>query len=563
MSSSSSRAGDCERPRLLFTHEHIFRAFVGSRRVTQTRISKVLEKSLSLSLSLSFSSLSSRSFLGARDSFLLFFCSLFLSLRVIDIVQPGVAVRRRGRSKARVRYANDEEDVDGATRMNTTSASEGEDEEDEDDEDEEDEDDEEESDSDEEDEDDENERAKKKQRIAATNDEKANKRKRTNWTEELFDLSEIAVEVLEKVKKKAKKLNFIEGSGAYVALVALLYGSKVGKKSMTFAEINKSVLQLGLEGKTKKGKKTKMTKNTIRLAMKRDDTGNFLQSGDGTYFLARELKERKDKMTKKEIESIESALKKIDKKVLAKVLADAKKKATNELNFKEGSGAYVALVALLSGSKVGKTSMTPTEIVEFARLLGLEGRTKKGKKTKMNKSTILSAMNQDDTGNFLPNRGGTFSLAVELKEKGKKTKTTTTKKKKKKNSVKTFHVQRENWKANEFPGIKIFNEEKDWCPLCNGRTVVRERSYSRLLSFSHTFLWNETKELLESTRGGIKVETEAFRDILLSYFQRNLHEGSCCVTGVTDFNSFQRKDGHICYHCLQNAKNHFSSLELD
>jgi len=131
------------------------------------------------------------------------------------------------------------------------------------------------------------------------------------------------------------------------------------------------------------------------------------------------------------------------------------------------------------------------------------------------------------------------------------------------NGVRTFHVRRENWKANEFPGIKIFNEEKDWCPLCNGRTVVREGGYSRLLSFSHNFLWNETKELLESTRGGIKVETEDFRDILLSYFQRNLHGGSCCVTGITDFNSFQRKDGHICYHCLQNAKNHFSSPELD
>ena len=75
-SSSSSRAGDCERPRLLFTHEHIFRAFVGSRRVTQTRISKVLEKSLSLSLSLFL--LSRRGvFWVARFPFLLFFLFTF------------------------------------------------------------------------------------------------------------------------------------------------------------------------------------------------------------------------------------------------------------------------------------------------------------------------------------------------------------------------------------------------------------------------------------------------------------------------------------------------------
>ena len=78
-SSSSSRAGDCERPRLLFTHEHIFRAFVGSRRVTQTRISKVLEKFLSLSL---FLLSRSRSFLGRAIPFPSFFFVHFFFLFV-------------------------------------------------------------------------------------------------------------------------------------------------------------------------------------------------------------------------------------------------------------------------------------------------------------------------------------------------------------------------------------------------------------------------------------------------------------------------------------------------
>ena len=70
-----------------------------------------------------------------------------------------------------------------------------------------------------------------------------------------------------------------------------------------------------------------------------------------------------------------------------KVLANAKKKAI-EINFTVGSGAYVALVVLLAGEAVGIPGMTPTTIEEFARQLGLEGKTKNGKKTEMDRSTI-------------------------------------------------------------------------------------------------------------------------------------------------------------------------------
>ena len=114
-------------------------------------------------------------------------------------------------------------------------------------------------------------------------------------------------------------------------------------------------------------------------------------------------------------------------------------------------------------------------------------------------------------------------------------------------------MQKNNWEAEagKFPGIKFF--ENKWCPLCNGRTVVRDGSYSYLLFFSHDYLWNQTKRLQESARGGNEVTIEAFRVILRSYFERKLHKESC----VTDFKSFQRVDGHICYDCLIAAENYF------
>ncbi|CAL6315691.1 unnamed protein product [Bathycoccus prasinos] len=349
---------------------------------------------------------------------------------------PGVAALRSGRNKGNVSYANDEEGFGGAALSNTTLASEDEEEEDEfdnDEEDEDDEDEEEEEDSESEGEEDEaeeedsesegeedgddeeedsgseNKRAKKKQRFAAPNGENNKKRKRA----ENFGRNGIDNKVLADAKKKADEFNFKVGSGAYVALVVLLAGGAVGITSMNPATIEEFASQLSLEGETKNGKKTKMDYSTIWSAMRADKT-NFLRNEDRTYSLAKDLKKKKETMTKKEIES---AVEKIDNKVLA----DAKKKA-DEFNFKVGSGAYVALVVLLAGGAVGIPSMNPTTIEEFARQLSLEGETKNGKKTKMAHSMIWNAMEADKT-NFLRNDDtGTYFLADKLEKKETKEK---------------------------------------------------------------------------------------------------------------------------------------------
>ena len=480
--------------------------------------------------------------LSESDSFFLYFFFLF----VFDFVQTGVAALRSGRNKGNVRYANDEEGFGGAALSNTTLASdndeEDEDDEDEDEEEEEDSESEGEEDGDDEEEDSgsENKRAKKKQRIAAPNGENNKKRKRAEIKKKEFESAVKKIndnKVLANAKKEAIENNFTEGSGAYVALVVLLAGKAVGIPGMNPAKVEKFASQLSLEGETKNGKKTKMGRRTISMAMERDEI-NFKRNEDGTYSLADKL-EKLEKKTKTK-EEIKFAVKKINDN---KVLANAKKEAI-ENNFTEGSGAYVALVVLLAGKAVGIPGMNPAKVEKFASQLSLEGETKNGKKTKMDRSTIRKAMERDEI-NFKRNRDGTYSLADKL-EKKKETK--------KKETRERFHVQKNNWEAEagKFPGIKFF-DEKEWCPLCNGRTVVRDGSDSYLLFFSHDYLWNQTKRLQESARGGNEVTIEAFRVILRSYFERKLHKESC----VTDFKSFQRVDGHLCYDCLIAAENYF------
>ena len=196
---------------------------------------------------------------------------------MFDFVQTGVAALRSGRNKGNVRYANDEEGFGGAALSNTTLASEDEEEdEDDEDEDEEEEEDsesegEEDGDDEEEDSGSENKRAKKKQRFAASNGENNKKRKRTlarSAKEFESEVKKISAEDLEKAKKEAINLNFTVGSGAYVALVVLLAGKAVGIPGMNPTTIEEFARQLGLEGKTKNGKKTKMDRRTIRIAMK-------------------------------------------------------------------------------------------------------------------------------------------------------------------------------------------------------------------------------------------------------------------------------------------------------
>ena len=256
---------------------------------------------------------------------------------------------------------------------------------------------------------------KKKQGADLINEERTGKRKRKETKKEKDEviespLAKISVEDLEKAEKEAKNLNFTVGSGAYVALVVLLAGKAVGVTSMSAATIEKFARQLSLEGETKNGKKTKMG-SFIRLGRRwRADETNFLRNEDGTYSLANKLeKKEKETMTKEEIESAVKEINDNDNEVLA----NAEKKAV-EFNFTVGSGAYVALVVLLAGEAVGIKSMTPTTIEEFARQLGLEGKTKNGKKTKMDRSTIRKAMKSDNNTNyFLVNEDARYVLSGE------------------------------------------------------------------------------------------------------------------------------------------------------
>jgi len=176
----------------------------------------------------------------------------------------------------------------------------------------------------------------------------------------------------------------------------------------------------------------------------------------------------------------------------------------------------------------------------MADVLGLKN---KGD-TKMGEETIRFALTSNATKtNFVHHADERkYSLAAELKEK---------KKKKKKNADGRFHVQRENWKADEFPGIKFYNDENKWCPLCDGRTIEREGGYVGLLFFSLTYLWGTTKKLLEMAQDGIKVSTQDVRRILRPYFQGKFHAES----GVANFDSFECQDGPMCYHCLEKAEN--------
>ena len=346
--------------------------------------------------------------------------------------------------------------------------------------------------------------------------------------------------VLANAKKKAIEFNFTVGSGAYVALVVLLAGKAVGIKSMTPATIEEFARQLGLEGKTKNGKKTKMGGKTIQNVMEADDS-NFVRNRDRTYSLADKLEKKKTKtMTKEEIESAVKEIIDNDNEVLA----NAEKKAV-EFNFTVGSGAYVALVVLLAGEAVGIPGMTPATIEEFARQLGLEGKTKNGKKTEMDRSTIRMAMKSDNNTNyFLVNEDGvTYSLAKELKKK------TETKKKKEKEERKSeprvVHVKRGEWGLMKFEDVLFYGNENKWCPLCDGRTVVN-RTF--VMFYSHWILESMAEEVLIEHYGNeIKIKTERVKKALDYYFEEKLKTNP--GPDIKSFDDVCRQSEELCHHC--------------
>ena len=388
--------------------------------------------------------------LSESDSFFLYFFFLF----VFDFVQTGVAALRSGRNKGNVRYANDEEGFGGAALSNTTLASEDEEEdEDDEDEDEEEEEDsesegEEDGDDEEEDSGSENKRAKKKQRIAAPNGENNKKRKRT---------------------------------------------------------------------------------------LARSANANAMERGNFKFLLAKELK----KKTKTMKEEIKFAVEKINDN---KVLANAKKEAI-ENNFTEGSGAYVALVVLLAGKAVGIPSMNPATIEKLASQLSLEGETKNGKKTKMDRFTIRIAMKRDET-NFLRKRDRTYSLADKL-EKKKETKKKKREGGEQKSEPRVVHVKRGEWGLMKFEDVLFYGNKNKWCPLCDGRTVVN-RTF--VMFYSHWILETMAEEVLIEHYGNeIKIKTERVKKALDYYFEEKLKTNP--GSDIKSFDDVCRQSEELCHHC--------------
>ena len=385
--------------------------------------------------------------LSESDSFFLYFFFLF----VFDFVQTGVAALRSGRNKGNVSYANDEEGFGGAALSNTTLASEDEEEEDEFDNDEEDEDDEDEDEDEEEEEDSESE---------GEEDEEEEEDSESEGEEDGDDEEEDS----ESENKRAKK-------------------------KQRFAAPN--------------GENNK--------------------------------KRKRAEIKKKEIES---AVEKINDN---KVLANAKKEAI-ENNFTEGSGAYVALVVLLAGKAVGIPSMNPATIEEFASQLSLEGKTKNGKKTKMDRSTIRMAMKRDET-NFLRKRDRTYSLADKLEKK----KETMTKKEKdkQKSEPRVVHVKRGEWGLMKFEDVLFYGNKNKWCPLCDGRTVVN-RTF--VMFYSHWILETMAEEVLIEHYGNeIKIKTERVKKALDYYFEEKLKTNP--GSDIKSFDDVCRQSEELCHHC--------------
>jgi hypothetical protein len=383
------------------------------------------------------------------------------------------------------------------------------------------------------------------------------KKKKKKWTkmttereigEILAAFKKIEVEdVREEAEEEAFGLNFKEGSGVYVAFTVLRMGEAAGVTELNPIAISKIARQLGLGGETKKGKKKKMDSNTIRMAML-PHTNNFISNGDGTYSLADKLKEKTKATTEQEIEKILAA---IDKSGAEDVLREEAEEEAIELNFEKGRGAYIAFTVLRMVKELGWTELKVIAISKIARQLGLGGETETVAKMK-----IIMAMRRD-TNNFICNGDGTYSLADKLKKKTRKTttkktkattkkKTTTTKKKNTgRNKHLVEHVKREDWDLTKYGDVGFYGNEEEWCPLCDGRTVVRAAS-SYVMFYSNVLLWATTQELLIE-RFGMKIKREHVKKVLDRFFEDNQGANQ----KVFNFNSFCREKAELCFHCNQ------------
>ena len=107
------------------------------------------------------------------------------------------------------------------------------------------------------------------------------------------------------------------------------------------------------------------------------------------------------------------------------------------------------------------------------------------------------------------------------------------------------HVKRENWDLTKYGDVGFYGNEEEWCPLCDGRTVVRAAS-SYVMFYSNVLLWATTQELLIE-RFGMKIKREHVKKVLDRFFEDNQGANQ----KVFNFNSFCREKAELCFHCNQ------------
>jgi len=109
------------------------------------------------------------------------------------------------------------------------------------------------------------------------------------------------------------------------------------------------------------------------------------------------------------------------------------------------------------------------------------------------------------------------------------------------------HVKKDEWDAFPFLPIGFYGNENKWCPLCDGRTVVRGGS-SFVMFYSNEYLVTKTKEVLIERFGNRKeINIRQVNKVLGYYFEEKLKTGP--NPGIKNFNTVCRQREEVCFHC--------------
>jgi len=109
------------------------------------------------------------------------------------------------------------------------------------------------------------------------------------------------------------------------------------------------------------------------------------------------------------------------------------------------------------------------------------------------------------------------------------------------------HVKKDEWDAFPFQSIGFYGNENKWCPLCDGRTVVRGGG-SYVMFFSNEYLVSKTKEILiERFENSREINIQQVNKVLGYYFEEKLKTGP--NPGIKNFNTVCRQREEVCYHC--------------